>query len=146
VRVCFVAALVLAATTGCGVLRSSEVSPPVTDAALATMVVQEDELKQEFPVLERDGELGSVTAQEMADQTFDPDDTASGLKRAGWLRGYVMDYYNPHRIGPRLGLLICCTLRLGRGRARGRGEGGERRARPQRKDLWRRELSGSRAL
>jgi hypothetical protein len=47
VRVCFVAALVLAATTGCGVLRSSEVRPPVTDAALATMVVQEDELKQE---------------------------------------------------------------------------------------------------
>jgi hypothetical protein len=35
----------------------------------------------------------------MADQTFDPDDTASGLKRAGWLRGYVMDYYNPHRKG-----------------------------------------------
>jgi len=94
VRICLAAAIILAAT-GCGVLTSAEKSTPVTETALATMVVQEDELKREFPLLERDGESGALSAQEMADQTFDPDDNASGLRRAGWLRGYLMDYYNP---------------------------------------------------
>jgi hypothetical protein len=94
VRICLAAALLLAAT-GCGFLTSSKDSPPVTEADLATMVVPEDDLKQEFPALERDGESGTLTAQEMANETLDPDDTASGLRRAGWLRGYVMDYSNP---------------------------------------------------
>ena len=67
----------------------------MTEADLATMVVQDDDLKKEFPALRRDGESGTLTAQEMADETFDPDDTASGLRRAGWLRGYLMDYRNP---------------------------------------------------
>ena len=93
-RICLAAALLLAAT-GCGILTSSETSPPVTEADLATMVVQDDDLKKEFPALRRDGESGTLTAQEMADETFDPDDTASGLRRAGWLRGYLMDYRNP---------------------------------------------------
>ena len=97
-RICLAAAFILAAT-GCGILTSSEESPPVTEAALATMVVQEDELKQDFPMLERDGESGTLSAQEMADQTFDPDDSAPGLRKAGWLRGYLMDYYNPRRQG-----------------------------------------------
>lgn len=97
-RVCLAAALLLAAT-GCGILTSSETSPRVTEADLATMVVQEEELQQEFPSLRRDGESGTLTAQEMADQTLDPDDTASGLRRAGWLRGYVMDYENPRGQG-----------------------------------------------
>ena len=97
-RICLAAAFILAAT-GCGILTSSDESPPVTEAALATMVVQEGELKQDFPVLERDGESGTLSAQEMADQTFDPDDSASGLRKAGWLRGYLMDYYNPRRKG-----------------------------------------------
>ena len=97
-RICLAAAFILAAT-GCGILTSSEESPSVTAAALATMVVQEDELKQDFPVLERGGESGTLSAQEMADQTFDPDDSASGLRKAGWLRGYLMDYYNPRRKG-----------------------------------------------
>ena len=97
-RVCLAAAFLLAAT-GCGILTSSEKAPPVTEAALATMVVQEGALKEEFPVLERDGESGTLSAQEMADQTFDPNDTASGLRRAGWLRGYLMDYYNPRGKG-----------------------------------------------
>jgi hypothetical protein len=98
VRICLAAAFILAAT-GCGILTPSEESPPVTEAALATMVVQEDELKQDFPVLERDAESGPLSAQEMADQTFDPDDTASVLRKAGWLRGYLMDYTNPSRKG-----------------------------------------------
>jgi hypothetical protein len=98
VRICLAAAFILAAT-GCGTLTSPEESPPVTEAALATMVVQEHELKQDFPVLERDGESGTLSAQEMADQTFDPDDSASALRKAGWLRGYLMDYYNPRRKG-----------------------------------------------
>ena len=97
-RVCLAAAFLLAAT-GCGILTSSEDSPPVSEAALATMVVQDDELKEAFPALERDGESGSLTAQEMADQTFDPDDTASGLRKAGWLRGYLTDYRNPRGKG-----------------------------------------------
>jgi hypothetical protein len=99
VRICLAAALLVAAT-GCGFLTSSKDSPPVTEADLATMVVPEDDLKQEFPALERDGESGTLTAQEMADQTFDPDDTASGLRRAGWLRGFLMDYRNPRGKGP----------------------------------------------
>ena len=97
-RVCLAAAFLLAAT-GCGIVTSSKDSSPVSEAALATMVVQEEELNQEFPALERDGESGTLTAQEMADQTFDPDDTASGLRRAGWLRGYLMDYRNPRGRG-----------------------------------------------
>ena len=61
-RICLAAAFILAAT-GCGILRSSEESSAVTEAALATMLVQEDELKQDFPVLERDGESGTLNAQ-----------------------------------------------------------------------------------
>ena len=52
-RVCLAILTVLAAT-GCGVLTSSKESEPVTEAALATMIVQEDALRQEFPVLVRD--------------------------------------------------------------------------------------------
>jgi hypothetical protein len=93
VRVCLAAAFLLAAS-GCGILTSSETNPPVSEADLATMVVQEDDLKEQFPALQRDGESGTLSAQETADQTFDLDDTASGLRRAGWLGGYLMDYYN----------------------------------------------------
>lgn len=90
------------ALAGCGL--GEEGGPKeITGDELAIMVLPQSELGSEFAAFAADDDSGPGTARDLAEGTFDPDDTAAAVKRSGWTAGYDLTYSRQKRLaGERL--------------------------------------------
>jgi hypothetical protein len=90
----FACALVLA---GCAL--GKEGGPQeITPEQLAVMVLPREALGAEYATFAADDDSGPGTAKDMAEGTFDPDDTAAAVKQSGWTRGYDLSYSTQKRL------------------------------------------------
>jgi hypothetical protein len=105
--------LAFVALTGCGVLKHEAGRPAVvTQNDLARMVVPQKDLGADVAALKLDAEhSGEVSAQEAAENTTNPKDSARSLRRAGWVSGFELNYSDPSRraLAKRSGLILTGT-------------------------------------
>lgn len=104
-RVWPAAVLLLLAVAGCGVFGDDAEREAAVEAEdLAVMVLPQKELGAAVQGLEIDAEeSGPISAKEEARSTVDPKDTASAIRRGGWLTGYELTYSNPKRTAAAVG-------------------------------------------
>ena len=70
----------------------------ITGDELAIMVLPQGELGSEFAAFAADDDSGPGTARDLADGTFEPDDTGASVKRSGWTAGYDLTYSTQKRL------------------------------------------------
>lgn len=65
---------------------------------LAIMVLPQGELGSEYAAFAVDDDSGRGTARDLAEGTFEPNDTAASVKRSGWTAGYDLTYSTQKRL------------------------------------------------